>query len=151
MYMGRGMVRRGDELWMYYVGFDYTHGDRDALNQGGNGVISRLVLRLDGFVSADADYRGGEIISRPIRFSGSRLELNMDAGAGGSVQVALLDSGGHPIPGYGLDDSDVLKGNSVRRLVTWRKGSDLSALSERTVRVHWKLRDVKLYAFQFRD
>ena len=58
MYMGRGMLRRGDELWMYYVGFDYTHGDRDTLDRGGNGVISRLVLRLDGFVSADADYRG---------------------------------------------------------------------------------------------
>ena len=41
-----------------YVGFDYTHGDRDALEQGGNGVISRLVLRLDGFVYADADYQG---------------------------------------------------------------------------------------------
>ena len=151
MYMGRGMLRRGDELWMYYVGFDYTHGDRDALDQGGNGVISRLVLRLDGFVSADADYGGGEIISRPIRFQGDRLELNMDAGAGGSVRVALLDPEGEPIPGYTLEESQVMGGNSVRRLVTWKKGSDLSALSGRPVRLHWKLRDVKLYAFQFRE
>jgi len=151
MYMGRGMLRRGDELWMYYVGFDYTHGDRAALEQGGNGVISRLVLRLDGFVSADADYQGGEIISRPIRFEGSRLELNMDAGAGGSVRVGLLDPEGEPIPGYSLEESQVLDGNSVRRLVSWRKGPDLSALSGQPVRLHWKLRDVKLYAFQFRD
>ncbi len=151
MYMGRGMLRRGDELWMYYVGFDYTHGDRDALEQGGNGVISRLVLRLDGFVSADADYRGGEIVTRPIRFHGNRLELNMDAGAGGSVRIALLDREGEPIPGYSLEDSQVLGGNSVRRIATWRKGPDVSALSGRPVRLHWKLRDVKLYAFQFRD
>ena len=149
MYMGRGMLRRGDELWMYYVGFDYTHGDRDALDRGGNGVISRLVLRLDGIVSADAGYQGGEIISRPIRFQGNRLELNMDAGAGGSVRVALLDAEGEPIPGHSLEESQVLGGNSVRRLVSWRKGPDLSALSGRPVRLHWKLRDVKLYAFQF--
>ena len=75
----------------------------------------------------------------------------MDAGAGGSVRVALLDPEGEPIPGYGLDDSDVLKGNSVRRLVTWRKGPDVSALSGQPLRLNWKLRDVKLYAFQFRD
>ena len=75
----------------------------------------------------------------------------MDAGAGGSVRVALLDPEGEPIPGYTLEESQVLGGNSVRRLVTWQKGSDLSALSGRPVRVHWKLRDVKLYAFQFQD
>ena len=134
----------------YRVGFNYTHGDRDALERGGNGVINRLVLRLDGFVSVDADYRGGEIISRPIRFQGDRLELNMDAGAGGSVRVALLDPEGNPIPGHTLEESQVLGGNSVRRLVTWRKGPDVSALSGRPGRLHWKLRDVKLYAFQFR-
>ena len=75
----------------------------------------------------------------------------MDAGAGGSVRVALLDQEGEPIPGYTLEESQVLDGNSVRRLVTWRKGSDLSALSGQPVRLHWKLRDVKLYAFQFRN
>ena len=149
MYMGRGILRRGDELWTYYVGFDYTHGDTEALYSGGNGVISRLVSRLDGFVSADADYQGGEIISRPIRFQGTHLELNMDASAGGSVQVEVLDAQGKPIPGFTLEDADSLAGNSVRRVVTWKGASDVSSLQGRIVRLHWKLRDVKLYAFQF--
>ena len=59
-------------------------------------------------------------------------ELNMDAGVDGSVRVALLDPEGEPIPGYTLEESQVLRGNSFRRLVTWRKGPDLSGLQERT-------------------
>lgn len=151
MYMGRGVLRKGDELWMYYVGFDYTHGDTEALYRGGNGVISRLVSRLDGFVSADADYRGGSITSRPIRFQGKRLELNLDAGAGGSVQVEILDAQGKPLPGHTLKEADTLTGNSVRRVVTWKGASNVSRLAGRPVLLRWKLRDVKLYAFQFLD
>ena len=55
----------------------------------------------------------------------------MDAGAGGSVRVALLDPEGEPIPGCTLEESQVLRGNSFRCLVTWRKGPDLSGLHER--------------------
>lgn len=149
MYMGVGMLRRGDELWMYYVGYDFTHGDTDAMAQNHKGVISRLVLRLDGFMSADADYQGGEIVSRPILFNGQRLELNMDASAGGAVQVEILDAQMNPIPGFTLDEADILDGNSVRRVVTWKGKSDVSALIGKPIRLRWKLRDVKLYAFQF--
>ena len=59
-------------------------------------VISHAVMRLDGFVSADFDYSGGSIITPPLRFQGSRLELNLDTGAGGVGRVEILDEKGAP-------------------------------------------------------
>ena len=62
--------------------------------------IGRAVMRLDGFVSAEAEYGGGEIVTPIIRFSGERLELNVDTGGGGSVLVELQDAYGRPISGF---------------------------------------------------
>ena len=39
-------------------------------------------LRLDGFVFADADPGGGELLTRPLRLEGGRLYLNANARAG---------------------------------------------------------------------
>lgn len=86
----------------------------------------------------------------PIRCSGSRLELNLDTGAGGLGRVEILDASGEPIPGFTFVEADHLNGNNVRTVVSWRGKSDLSALDGRSVRLHFKMRSAKLYAFQFR-
>src|SRR5262245_35097921 len=65
-------------------------------------AISRAILRLDGFVSADAAYSGGWMTTRPIAFEGERLELNLDTSAGGMAQVEIRDFRGKPILGYTL-------------------------------------------------
>ena len=52
-------------------------------------ALGRAVMRLDGFVSVDAGYEGGEFTTPLIRFAGNRLELNVDASAGGCVRVKL--------------------------------------------------------------
>ena len=58
-----------------------------AGRHGNKGVISRLVLRLDGFVSADAPYGGGTLTTVPIVFEGRRLELNVETSVAGEVRV----------------------------------------------------------------
>ena len=64
-------VRMGDEIWVYYSG---TNRDHDGLlDPAGKGLLSgigRAILRLDGFVSADAGYSGGEIVTPVVRFEG---------------------------------------------------------------------------------
>ena len=140
----------GDELWIYYVGTNRDHQFRvDPNSKSDDAAVSRAVLRLDGFVSADADYEGGSLRTPPLVFEGSRLELNLDTSAGGMARVEIQDVSGKPIPGYSLSDADSLNGNSVRFPVTWKGKSDVSNLANQTVRLHFKLRDCKLYAFQF--
>ena len=113
--------------------------------------IGRAVLRLDGFVSADAGYGGGEIVTPVVRFEGGRLELNVDTGGGGAVRVELQDGEGRPIGGYTEEDASWICGNSVRMPVRWGKSGDVSSLSGRPIRIRFVMRDCKLYAFQFVD
>jgi hypothetical protein len=144
-------VRRGDELWIYYFGTNQDHSSRlEARATQRRTAISRAVMRLDGFVSADFDYAGGTLMTPPLVFSGSRLELNLDTGAGGVARVEILEADGAPIPGFSMLDADQLNGNNVRMPVTWRGGSpDVRALAGRPIRLSFKMRAAKLYAFQF--
>ncbi len=124
-------VRMGDELWIYYVGSNRDH-DRyiDTATDGKHLTgISRAVLRLDGFVSADAEYAGGEITTPLIKFSGKRLELNLETSGGGSVIVELLDEKGETLPGFSKEDATPVNGNSVRTPVHWKENSDVGPLA----------------------
>ena len=75
--------------------------------------------RLDGFVSADAAYTGGTLTTPPIRFSGERLELNIDVAAMGQAQVEVQDEAGRPLPGFELARCRRVMVNDVRHAVTW--------------------------------
>jgi hypothetical protein len=113
-------------------------------------AIDRAILRLDGFVSADADYTGGEIITPLLTFAGSRLELNVNPGAGGSIQVELLDENDKPIKGYTRDDATALYENSVCLPVTWGTNNSVAALAGKPIKIRFIMRDCKLYAFRFK-
>ena len=86
-------VQVGDELWIYYGGFRYGISEGVALKRG---AYFRARLRLDGFISADAPYEGGELVTVPLRFRGERLALNADTSAGGAIRVQIEDEGGNP-------------------------------------------------------
>lgn len=144
-------IRMGDELWFYYLGLNEDHSMRlDDKATSPHSAISRAVLRLDGFVSADAAYEGGWLITPPVQFSGSKLELNVDTAAGGEVQVEILDALGAPIRGYTLADADPINANSIHVPVAWHGSTDVARLAGRTVQLHIRMRDARLYAFQFR-
>ena len=148
VYMAAGMIRRGDHLYMYYAGYDYPHGVKRAPYSGGIGMVR---VRLDGFVSQDARRSGGRLLTVPVRFDGSRLQVNMDAGAGGRLKVELRDRANRPIPGFTVRDADWLWGNDVGKTVTWNGQSDVSRLKGKPVRLSFVGRGVKVYAFQFVD
>ena len=115
-------------------------------------AISRLVLRRDGFISVRADTSGGEFTTPLLIFHGSELVLNVNTSAGGIARVAVLDSDFRPLDGYSLQDSDrIHTTNRIDRRVSWNGKSDLSSLTGRPVRLHFKLRDLDLYGFRFRN
>lgn len=144
-------IRMGDELWVYYVGTNKKHsGTVDPNEKEEKSVISRAVMRLDGFVSADFSYTGGTLITPLLKFEGSSLELNIDTGGGGVGRVVILDEQGAPIPGFSLLEADQINGNGVALKASWKGKSDLSSLAGRSVKLLFRMRNTKLYAFQFR-
>ncbi len=69
MYAGWGLSRHGDELSLYYKATDVTHGAyRERAYVGG--IISRAVYRLDGFMSVDSPFEGGDFVAPALIFDG---------------------------------------------------------------------------------
>jgi hypothetical protein len=165
VYLVRGLVPGASEreLFLYYRGSDQPHGwDRNPRNvrilraaglhslRNTSGV-RRLVLRRDGFISARAGHAGGVFATPVLRFSGGELRLNVNTSASGELRVELQDELGVPLPGFTLAEADMIHStNEIERRVTWRGNSDVSPLAGRPVRLHVTMRDVDLYAFQFR-
>ena len=105
---------------------------------------------MDGFVSLHAPPSGGEMITKPIRFTGRNLELNFSASAAGSVRVELLHGQVDlAIEGYALDDCIQLLGDDLDRTVRWTQGADVSAFSGELVRLRFSLQDADIYSFRF--
>ena len=170
-YMGHGLVPALNEreMYMYYGGNDRPHGwgatgrlerNNQLLTQGGLAptedisVLSRLVFRRDGFISARAAYTGGEFTTPVLRFNGNELMLNVDTSAVGELRVEILDELGAMTlsgsAGYRLEDCDrIHTTNEINRVVTWQGKSDISELARKPIRLRFVMRDVDLYAFQF--
>ena len=152
--MPGSIVRNGPRLYQYYQAQDYAlrHGATwQELRQKGEynpPVISRLVTRLDGFVSVDAPYEGGEFTTPAMTFEGNSLQLNVHTSFPGCVKVELL-SDRQPVKGYTLYDADPISGNFIDQTVTWNGQSDLSQLVGKPVQMRFVMKDAKLYAFRF--
>ena len=137
----------GDEIWIYYAGIGRDH--RQELKDPALTGIFRARLRRDGFVSAVAGYAGGEFTTPVITFDGKRLELNMDGSAGGWALVGILSESGEPIEGYKIDQCDTIRGNSVKKVVTWQGNSEVSQLAGKLVKLQFVMQSMKMFAFQF--
>jgi hypothetical protein len=148
-YIAHGMVRRGAEIWQYYLGEESYHS---PWNRGGRNAVFRVVQRLDGFVSADTPYTGGMLKTRPLVFEGNRLVLNIDTDATGYTQVGLIGTDGKPIEGYGVDDCIYINGDFIETEVEWLKtGKDLAPLAGKPVQLVFRMRGSKLYSMQFQQ
>ena len=116
---------------------------------GTSNAMRRYTLRLDGFVSVNGPWTGGELITKPLRFDGLRLSLNFATSAAGSVQVEIQDPDGKPIPGFTLQDCPETFGDTLDRTINWGESTDLSQLAGKPVRLRFVLKDADLYSFQF--
>lgn len=111
--------------------------------------LRRYTIRLDGFVSVQAPFSGGELLTRPLVFDGHALAINFSTSAAGSIRIEIQDAAGKPIAGYALEDSPEIVGDSVRHLLRWKGGRDVGALAGKPVRLRFRLKDADLYSFQF--
>ena len=112
-------------------------------------VLRRYSLRMDGFVSLHANWEPGEVLTKPLKFTGDQLLLNFSSSVAGGVKVEIQDEQGNAIPGYALEDCPEIFGDALDRPVTWEEKKDVSGLAGKTVRLRIQLRDADLYALQF--
>ena len=151
IYPHQGPMRIGDEIWIYYTGIGADHSQilppRVKTHRAGIGVAR---LRLDGFVSVDAGSQPGRLTTRPFQFAGSQLVINADA-KDGQIVVEIQDLQGNPIRGFTARDCDPCKVDSVRHTVTWNGGSAVRPLQDMVVKIVFRIRNAKLYSFQFAD
>jgi len=109
----------------------------------------RYTLRTDGFVSLRAGAERGEMVTKPFRFSGDTLLLNLSTSAAGELAVELQDKEGRPIPGFSLEESRVLLGDEIDKEAAWEGEPDLGALAGRAVRLRVVMMEADLYSFRF--
>ncbi len=141
-YVAHGIVPTGDNEMSLYVQRNYAQPSH---------CLQRLTLRTDGFVSVNAPYAGGEMVTKPFRFKGSKLLLNYSTSAAGSVWVEIQDESGKPITGFAKADADELIGDSIDHAVSWKGKTDLSALAGTPIRLRFVMKDADLYAIHFVD
>jgi hypothetical protein len=136
-YMAWGVVQlpgKPDELSVYA---------KEAYYTGPGSRLRRFVYRADGFVSLHAGPEGGEVVTRPVRFKGSKLVVNHRVSR--TARVELLDADCKPLPGYAA----TLAGDRVAATLTWDKRADLSALAGTPVRLRFVLNDADVFSFRF--
>ena len=135
----------GDQLMIYYSGFNRTHNSFN--NQSGIGLTT---LRLDGFVSLDAAVTPGVVVTKPFIFDAARLAVNVrevSKGAGDpTLRAEIQDANGAPLAGYDLVRSDAVS-SGVKTALSWNGKSDLSGMNGNPVRLKFVLNNVKFYSF----
>ncbi len=139
-YPARGVVPTGQTEMSMYIQRAYGQPAHH---------LERLTWRTDGFASVHAGYQPGELITRPIVFQGRQLTVNLESSAAGGLTVEIQDADGKPLPGYTLADCPEISTDDLARVVSWKHGSDVSALAGKPVRLRFRLKDADLYAFQF--
>lgn len=111
--------------------------------------IRRYTLRPDGFVSIQAGYKTGELITKPFRFQGGELRLNYSASAVGWLKVEIQDADGEPVDQFTLDRCPEIIGDKLDATVRWKSTHDVSSLAGKSLRLRFVMSDCDLYAFRF--
>jgi hypothetical protein len=144
----------GDRLYFYVSGRRGVPGSNDP----GTCTTGLAILRRDGFASMDAPpgparpqrlpstTPAGTLLTRPIRFGGRYLFVNVDATAG-ELRVEALDRAGRPLAGFTLADCEPIRGDVTRARVRWRDVDHLGQIAGRVVRFRFELVRASLYAF----
>ena len=139
----------GDKLYFYVSGRTGISGS------SASGLCSTglAILRRDGFASMAAGEQEGTLTTRPVRFSGKYLFVNVDA-AQGELRVEILEETGQPppaaragIPPFTRENAVPIRTDKTLEQVQWKGKPDLSTLAGRPVRFRFHLRNGRLYAF----
>jgi hypothetical protein len=135
-----GILPLRDDEWSMYVSEHYGWPDNR---------LRRLSIRPWGFASINGAYHGGEVVTKPLSFSGAELRINFSTSAVGSVAVEVQHADGTPAPGLALDDMAPMYGDNLDATVVWGGDAYLRRLAGEPVRLRFQLQDADVFSFRF--
>lgn len=153
-------VEIGEEMYLYYRGT--PEGESSFYSESAVGVCR---FRKDRFIGLRAADLTGYLLTKELVLEGSKLVLNCSSlprvyhtREQDGIRVAIFappdygQDGGAiketAIPGFALEDCDVVTTDSTTHTVTWKGKSDLSMLLGRKVYLRFQMRAATLYSFQ---
>ena len=134
----------GDKLYFYVSGRTDTPGSFD--DRAHKCTTGLATLRRDGFVSMGAGDKVGRLTTRPVRFKGKHVFVNVDADEG-ELRAELLDKDGDVIAPFTRENCAPISADKTLQAVNWKGAKDLSALAGEVVRFRFYLTNGELYAF----
>ena len=117
--------------------------------------LRRMTIRLDGFVSANAPWKGGTVTTKPLTFSAApggkatRLLLNASTSGAGFIRCEIRDASGAPLPGFALGDAKDVFGDEIDLAMAWKGGTDVTALAGRPIVLSFDMKDADIYSYRF--
>lgn len=132
---------RGDELWFYYTAGKKYGGPNLTRELGWDECgICLAVLRRDGFVSLDAGDEEGTVTTRPFRFSGKEVCVNVDASTGELATEVIAEDG------TCVCFSEPLSGDRPAAELTWQNG-ELEKIQGSEVALRFTARRARFYSY----
>ncbi len=129
---------------------EYSVYGSEAYYTGPDSRLRRFAYRVDGFVSLQASDTAGQLLTKPLKFTGDKLVVNFATKSAGSLRVELQDTQGKPLPGFALADCPQLKGDAIDQTVAWKGYPSLGGnLAGKPVRLLFELKNADLYSFRF--
>ncbi|MBT7215834.1 hypothetical protein OAL36_01310 [Akkermansiaceae bacterium] len=115
--------------------------------------VRRFTIRKDGFVSVRAGAELGELVTKPLIFTGNKLTVNYNAqlGEAGKIRIEVLDGKKQPISSFALKDCNPLSDDDIDAVVTWKGGDDLSNLAGKPIHLRFVLNQADLFSFRFTE
>lgn len=144
----------GDRLYFYASG----RAGRPGSNAPGVCTTGLAILRRDGFASMEwmpesqrpvriiPGVTTGTLTTRPLRFSGEHLFVNVELRNGGELRAEVLDSGGSAIAPFNSAGCVPVTASGTRQRVAWRAGT-LKTFANEAVRIRFTLTGGNLYSF----
>jgi hypothetical protein len=139
---GGGFLVVGDKLYFYVSG----RSGRPGGNKAGTCTTGLATLRRDGFASMDGGQTGGTLTTRPVRFQGKHLFVNVDDPSGELLVEALHESGA-VISGFTKEKCVPVAADKTSQPIRWKAAEDLSSLTNQAVRFRFHLKNGRLYSF----
>ncbi len=132
----------GDEVYLYYGGYARGHkAERFRERQ-----IGMAKMKRDRYVSWDADFGEGRLVTAPAILKAGSMTVNADIlGFQGALRVRVLDKNGDTFEDFDFVDCQPVNGDSLRHGVSW--GKDLSTLQGQQVQFEFSWTNGSLFSF----
>jgi hypothetical protein len=129
----------GDDLRIYYGNRIYRHTPYQGKDTGPRaGGIGFATIKRDRFVSLEASFDGGVIVTKPLKLAGKNLHLNVKSDFG-EIVIEVFDLAGKPI-----EKSRPISLDSLDTIPGWGEGGPEKASGP--VVLHITLKNACLYA-----